>query len=160
MFHGMESWKPVAKSPESIAPLAKESLYVRKPVITFEELEQLLPGDELMPELVDELKKQAFEYALTIVRFKEILAAQSDGSVDASEMGNIDSVRRSSHDAFIAVTNAMLRHLNKNNCSQEWMKNFDPSNRPVYTKFAISLALSELSFDEDREEAEVGIDKN
>lgn len=73
-----------------------------------------------------------------------MLAAESEGDAEASDRGAIDSIRRNSHDAFIATTNAMLRHLNKNNRQQDWMRDFDPSKRPIYTKFAISLALREV----------------
>lgn len=149
MFHGMESWKPLPKTVESVVTLSKESAYVKKPVVTFEQLHEFLPGDEIMGELVEELRKQALEYALTIVRFKEVLAAESEGGAEASDRGTIDSIRRNSHDAFIATTNAMLRHLNKNNCRQDWMTNFDPNNRPVYTKFAISLALYEVMTEQE-----------
>lgn len=67
MFHGMESWKPMPNTVEAVATLSKESVHVRKPVVTFEQLQELLPGDEIMEELVDELRKQSIEYALTIV---------------------------------------------------------------------------------------------
>ena len=125
----------------------EQSVKKFKPIVTLSRLEKLCKGDEVLSDLLREVKAGALRYTESVCRFQQILLKYGGAFDEDGERAEIEKVRGSIHDVFIDDVNILVRNLGRRRIDNSWADAFGGS-RARYGQLALTLAFEILTSEE------------
>lgn len=105
------------------------------PIVSFDELENMCKGNEILEHLFEEIVDYCERYTETAARFQEMILQGVDfDNREAKEW--IDGERKITHDAMIDSVNILARNMEKAGKDISWVELLGKS-RAAYGNFAL-----------------------
>lgn len=115
-----------------------------KPFVQLEDLRRECEGQDVLVELLDQVLSGALRYAESICIFNQILIKHKGVVCDEQgERAEIEAVRSSIHDAFIADVNILARTMRKFGKNVSWCDALG-GDRSRYGRLSLTLSFEIL----------------
>ncbi len=119
----------------------EKNFQVKHLLFSLDELEELVKGDEILEELLEDMLASCLRYVQTVVDFTYELN-QCDGA-SSEEFREVSEKRGAIHDTMISSIRILCRQMNKVGMECDLSSQMG-ENRSAYGRYALMLTFSRL----------------